>query len=294
MRIVSLLPSLTELVCKLGRGDELVGVTHECDYPEFVSTLPRLTRSRIDAKLSSLQIDSLVAEQGGSLYELDEELLRELEPDIVLTQAQCDVCAVNEAKTREIAELLPRKPMVESFAPVNLAGVHAMFRKVGELIDRREQAERLASEFQNVAAKFARECPAHQLTIVHIEWIDPPFCSGHWNPEILKFAGATELVGAAGETSRRISWEEIARTDPDSLLVAPCGFDLERTESEWDEVKTRPEVAQLRAVQENRVLLADGNSFFSRPGPRLLDSMQLVADAVRSWREYASAKAQAT
>ncbi len=293
MRIVSLLPSLTELVCKLGRGESLVGVTHECDYPEFVSRLPRLTRSRIDAELSSAQIDSLVAEQGGSLYELDETLLKKLEPDLILTQAQCDVCAVNEATTREIAARLTKPPIVESFAPVDLAGVHAMFLEVGELIERRGEAERLVAEFHAAAAeKLAESQPATPLTVVHIEWIDPPFCSGHWNPEILELAGARELIGAAGEASRRISWEEISKADPDALLVAPCGFDLERTRSEWELARSSPEVASLRAVREGRVQLADGNSFFSRPGPRLLDSMLLAADAVRSWTAAAKTMSQ--
>src|SRR5947209_7232537 len=156
MRIVSLLPSLTELVCALGRGDELVGVTHECDYPPGVEFLPHLTRSRIGAAATGAEIDRAVSEAGGSLYELDADGLAELRPDLILTQEQCDVCAVNEATVRRVAATLPGSPRVESVNPTELAGVHAMFRRVGDLLGARAEAEALVSSFEATASEIAR------------------------------------------------------------------------------------------------------------------------------------------
>ncbi len=191
MRIVSLLPSLTELVCALGRGDELVGVTHECDYPPGVELLPHLTRSKIPRDASSAVIDALVAGQGGSLYDLDEATLADLRPDLILTQEQCDVCAVNEATVRRAALKLRGRPAVESVNPTDLAGIFAMFRLVGELLDARIEAESLIRGFHETAATIAlRLFRRTRPSVVVLEWLDPPFSSGHWNPEIISLARA--------------------------------------------------------------------------------------------------------
>lgn len=281
MRIVSLLPSLTELVCAIGRGDELVGVTHECDFPPGVELLPRLTHSRIPEEASSGAIDAMVAGQGGSLYDLDAAGLAELKPDLILTQQQCDVCAVNEATVRRTAVALPGMPHVESVNPTGLAGVFAMFRRVGELLDAGSEAEELVARFEATAAALAhRLVDRRRARTVLLEWFDPPYSSGHWNPEIIALAGGEELLACAGARSRRVGWEEIHRADPDVILLAPCGFTIDRSETELSSLVARPEWADLRAARSGHVALADGSAYFSRPGPRLEASLRIAAAAL--------------
>jgi iron complex transport system substrate-binding protein len=282
MRIVSLLPSLTELVCALGRGEDLVGVTHECDFPPDVgATRPRLTRSRIAADAPSAAIDAMVVAEGGHLYDLDASRLAGLRPDLILTQAQCDVCAVNEARVRRVAAALPGPPHVESVNPTDLAGVFAMFRRVGERLDAREAAEGLIAQFEATAAAIARRRAGRdEPRTLLLEWTDPPFLSGHWNPELVALAGGREVLGRAGAPSRRATWGEIAAADPDVILLSPCGFSLERTEAELPPLATRPEWATLSAVRHGRVVLVDGSSYFSRPGPRLEASLRIAAAAI--------------
>ncbi len=224
MRIVSLLPSLTELVCALGRGDELVGVTHECDFPPGVERLPHLTRSRIPAAASSAEIDALVSEHRGSLYELDDARLAGLRPELILTQAQCDVCAVEEAATRRAAAALPGSPPVESVNPTDLAGLHAMFRQVGDLLGARPEADALVDRFESAAGEIARRRRGRPVVrVVHLEWLDPPFSSGHWNPELFALAGGLELLSRPGRSS---CWLLAASpsTGP-SPICPPCSPD---------------------------------------------------------------------
>jgi iron complex transport system substrate-binding protein len=281
MRIVSLLPSLTELVAALGQEAGLVGVTHECDFPPGVERLPHLTRSWIPASASSSAIDSLVAEQGGSLYELDARLLGQLRPDLILTQAQCDVCAVNEATVRRVAAGLPGAPCVESVNPTCLADVHAMFRRAGNLVGAGDKAERLIAEFAATVTEVARRRQARPpRRALLLEWFDPPYASGHWNPEILTLAGGVEPIGRAGARSRRLAWEDVAAADPEIILLAPCGFTLDRSEAELPLLLARPEWTRLTAVQADGVFLVDGSAYFSRPGPRLEASLRIAAAAI--------------
>jgi len=288
MRIVSLLPSLTELVCDLGRGDELVGVTHECDYPGGVEKLPHLTRSRIPSAATGGEIDALVSQQAGSLYELDEDLLAELRPVLILTQEQCDVCAVNEVTVRRAAGRLPGQPTVESVNPTTLAEVFAMFRRVAVLLDRVEQAETMVAKFEATAREIARRqaIPGNSRPTIEpprvllLEWLAPPFCSGHWNPEIFQLGGGIDPIGRSGEKSRRITWDDVAASRPDVILVSPCGYALDRGESELDQLGDRPEWFDLAAVRNGRVAVVDGSAYFSRPGPRLETSLRIVAAAI--------------
>ena len=243
--------------------------------------LPHLTRSRIPAAATSGAIDALVSEQGGSLYDLDAELLAQLRPDLILTQEQCDVCAVNEATVRRVAAKLPGSPHVESVNPLDIAGVHAVFRRVGELLDAKKEAEALVAAFHATAAEIARrrEGIAPRSTLL-LEWFDPPFSAGHWNPEIVALAGGTEVIGKTGERSRRITWEAILEADPSLILLSPCGFSVERGESEMASLRDRPEWARLQAVQAGAVTLVDGSAYFSRPGPRLEESLRIAAAAI--------------
>lgn len=282
MRIVSLLPSLTELVCALGRRDDLVGVTHECDYPASVRELPKLTSSLIPAEATGAEIDAMVSEQQGGLYSLDESLLEALRPDLILTQEQCDVCAVNERTVRRAAARLPGQPHVESVDPRTLDDVFAMFRRVGELVDRPVEAEYLVAGFhRTVRWIYEFITPTRpRPRVLLLEWLDPPFCSGHWNPDVIRLAGGEEVLGRSGERSRRVTWAEIAAAEPEVIILALCGFELDRAERELAVVADRPEWRALPAVREGRVALADGSAFFSRPGPRLEVGLRIAAGAM--------------
>jgi iron complex transport system substrate-binding protein len=283
MRVVSLLPSLTELVCALGKREQLVGVTHECDYPQGVETLPHLTRSRIPADAQGAEIDSLVSEQGGSLYELDERLLAALSPDLILTQEQCDVCAVNEETVRRVAFNLPSLPHVESINPLTLGGVLDVFRRVGSLLDAVEAADTLVQGFQTTMAEIERRLEESRIPrrrILLLEWLDPPYCSGHWNPEIVELAGGVETIGSIGERSRRITWDEVSAAKPSLLLLSICGFNLERARSEFERIRDRPEWRTFQSRDAVEVVVVDGSAYFSRPGPRLETSLRIAAAAI--------------
>ena len=281
MRIVSLLPSLTELVFALGRGQDLVGVTHECDFPPEAERLPPLTASQIAADASSAAIDAEVAAQGGSLYTLDARRLEQLRPDLILTQAQCDVCAVNERTVRDVAATLPGGPRVESVNPTDLAGVHAMFRRVGTLLGEDEAAEGLIASFGRLAGEIARRRRGQERPgVALLEWVDPPYIAGHWNPELIELAGGREILGLAGAVSRRTTWAEVARAAPEVVLLSPCGFGLARTESELAALADVESWRALPAVRSGRLALVDGSAFFSRPGPRLDQSLAIAAAAI--------------
>jgi iron complex transport system substrate-binding protein len=286
MRIVSLLPSLTELVCALGHQESLVGVTHECDFPPGVESLPHLTRSWMDTDASSTEIDELVSAQHQGLYELDEGLLAELKPDLILTQEQCDVCAVNEETVREAAGRLQGSPIVESFNPTDLEGVFAMFRRVGELLDCASEAGSIVAGFKLSAGEIARLKRAagtrasSPRRVLLLEWLDPPFCSGHWNPEIIDRAGGVEVIGQPGQPARRLTWKQVVASKPDVVIAAPCGFNLPRAEFELKKIDHRPEWRELPAVQRGAVVVVDGSAFFSRPGPRLETSLRIAAAAI--------------
>lgn len=281
MRIASLLPSLTELICALGRGDDLVGVTHECDYPARVKRLPHVTHSRIPDNSSSREIDTLVAEQGGSLYRLDADALAALRPELILTQEQCDVCAVNEATVRRTAAALPGSPQVESVNPTDLAGVFAMFRRVGTLLGAADAAEALIARFEATSRLIAARLGERpRPSTVLLEWLDPPFTSGHWNPELINLAGGRELLAKPGERSRRIDWEELRLADPEVVILAPCGCTLDRGDVELAPLLARPEWKALRAARSGQVVLVDGSAYFAPPGPRLEDSLRIAATAL--------------
>ena len=269
MRIVSLLPSLTELVCALGHRDDLVGVTHECDYPEGVAALPHLTRSRIPSAATGAEIDALVSAQGGSLYELDAGLLARLEPDLILTQEQCDVCAVNEATVRLVAAALPGAPPVESVNPTCMDDVHGMFLRVGSLLgaEARGRAEGLVRKFVETSAAIGlrRDRRPKPRTLL-LEWLDPPFTSGHWNPEIIAAADGVEPLARPARSRGGLTGLRSRRPprggDRGALRVRPGSG-----RAEMEAVVDRSEWQGLPAVRDGRVVLADGSAYFSRPGP---------------------------
>jgi len=250
MRIVSLLPSATEMICALGLRDQLVGVTHECDFPESVVTLPRVTKTVIPHDAGSAQIDALVRDRARNrtaLYQLDVPALKALRPDLVVTQALCDVfeCMLKVAHAAGATD----------------QGDTA----IAELIRRTERI-----------AERCRRLPAHP-SVIFLEWIDPLFCGGHWNPELVQLAGGRELIGKAGARSRRIELEKLRHADPDVVFIACCGFSAERASTDLPLLKRKPGWDELKAVKRNRVIVADGSAYFNRPGPRLVDSLEKLA-----------------
>src|SRR5215471_18503057 len=278
MRIVSLLPSATEIVCELGLGDQLVGVTHECDYPPFVRELPRVTRTLIPHDATSRDIDELVRERlktQRALYTLDMPKLELLRPELIVTQALCDVCAVAEAEVKAAACSLPGQPRVVNLEPTRLADVFDGIRLVATAAGVPQHAERVIASLQDrvdtVTAQSARI--THRPRVVLLEWIDPPFCSGHWSPELVRLAGGVEGIGQEGLPSRTTAWNEIVAFNPEVLVIACCGFTTERTMHDLPILRSYPHFYELAVVHERKVFVVDGNAYFSRPGPRLVDSL---------------------
>jgi iron complex transport system substrate-binding protein len=285
MRIVSLLPSATEIVCQLGLGDQLVGVTHECDFPPFVSRLPKVTRTLIPHDATSREIDDLVRERlktRRALYTLDMPTLESLKPDLLVTQALCDVCAVAEEEVRAAACSLPGWPRVINLEPTRLSEVFDCLRLVGEACGIATRAEEVVAELQGRVEAIARRSREIQRSrrVVLLEWIDPPFCSGHWSPELVRLAGGHEGVGREGQPSRRVEWEEIVRFDPEVMVIACCGFNTERTLQDVPILRGYERFDELSCVRTGEVFIVDGNAYFSRPGPRLVDSLEILAPLI--------------
>ncbi len=281
-RIVSLLPSATEIVCALGLGDRLVGVTHECDWPPSVQALPKLTSSRIPKGAPQQVIDRAVkAElgQGAGLYDLDEERLAALEPDLIVTQALCAVCAVSIETVTEAVCRMPGEARIVNLEPHCLADVWETIRLVAQAAGVAERGRKLVGEIAQRIAAVEQAVGARAATpsVVLLEWLDPPFACGHWSPEIVTRAGGRELLGRAGAPSYEVDLDALAVADPEILIIACCGCDLARTRREAASWLAQPAVQRLQAVHAGRVFLVDGNAYFSRPGPRLVDSLEMLA-----------------
>lgn len=285
MRIVSLLPSATEIVCALGLEDQLVGVTHECDYPPFVRQLPKVTHTLIPAEAPSAEIDRLVRDRlrtSRALYTLDLPTLERLRPDLIVTQALCDVCAVAEEEVRAAACLLPHGPAVINLEPQTLPQVFAAVREVGRVAGINGKAEDVVRELTaRVDAVAARaDGLRHRPRVALLEWLDPPFSCGHWNPELVRLAGGVEGLGREGMPSRTLRWDEVIAWQPEVVFIACCGFGLERTMDDIPRLQSVTGWQDLPAVRLGRVYVADGSHYFSRPGPRLVDSLEILAHAL--------------
>jgi iron complex transport system substrate-binding protein len=285
MRVVSLLPSATEIVCALGLSDALVGVSHECDYPaEVVRDLPRLTRSAIPAGpgVTSAEIDAAVAErlrQGAGLYDLDEACLADLKPDLVITQELCDVCAVSYTEVCRIAARLPGDPPVLSLQPADIAGILGDVRAVAGALGAPERGARLAEHLRARLAQAARPSLAAERPprVFAMEWMDPPYAGGHWVPEMIELAGGRDVLGRAGQKSFRLTWEQVAAARPEIILVIPCGYTAAAAQAEFAAQPEPPGWGALPAVQSGRVHFLEANDFFSRPAPRVVDGVELLA-----------------
>jgi iron complex transport system substrate-binding protein len=281
-RIVSLLPSATEIVCALGLEASLVGVTHECDFPPTVKGKPVLTASRIShATMSSREIDHAVRSQldgHGSIYELDERLLAELKPDLVITQELCEVCAVSYKTVLEAARLLEADARVVSLEPNTIRDIFANIRTVGELTGRDAEADALVRELTvrlDSLAVLLTQVETRPRTLV-LEWLEPPFAPGHWVPEQVAFAGGDAGLGAVGEKSRVASAEDIQAYAPEVIVLAPCGYYKEETLRALEGARLPRGWHELPAVRNGNVWAVDATSYFSRPGPRVVEGAEIL------------------
>jgi len=283
-RIASLIPSATEIVHALGAQDRLVGRSHECDFPASVQALPVLTEAKIDLSGSSRAIDERVRtllQEALSVYRVFDERLRDLAPDVVLTQAQCEVCAVSLGDVKEaVCTWLDDAPRLIALEPDSLDDVWADVRRVADALDLPERGARLAETLQMrmdaVEQQAARA--AHRPRVACIEWVDPLMVGGHWIPTLAQKAGGQPVLSGAGAPAPRITWDELRAADPDVIVVMPCGFGLERTRREVPALTQQLGWDDLQAVRSGQVYLTDGNHYFNRPGPRLVESLEILAE----------------
>ena len=277
MRIVSLVPSATEMLFALGLGPDLIAVTHECDYPPAARELPKITRDRLPAGLSSAEIDAAVKEMtlgGESIYELDADTLADLQPDLIVTQALCTVCAVSYHDVRAIAQELDPQPQVISLDPHTIGEVLGDARTLADATNTKDAAVDLVQDASaridrvRIAVKNARRRPR----VAALEWLDPPFAAGHWTPQLIDYAGGEDVLGFPGEPSEETTWQFVTAAQPDIVIVMPCGYDAEIAHREAEMHRD-----QLAAIGAGEVVAVDASSYFSRPGPRIIDGLELLA-----------------
>jgi iron complex transport system substrate-binding protein len=276
VRIVSLVPSATEMLFALGLGDDVTGVTHECDYPAEARERPQVTRDVIGPGLSAPEIDRAVrdkTENGEAIYELDEHALARLQPDLIVTQALCPVCAVSYDDVKTIAARLDPEPQVISLDPRTLGEVLGDVRTLAEATDAKDAGVDLvqdaASRIDRVRLAVRAAAP---VPVVALEWLAPVYTAGHWTPQMIEYAGGLDVIGLPGEPSERHSWEEVAAGGPEVAVVMPCGYDAERAAEEAYDYAD-----ELEALRVRRVVAVDASAYFSRPGPRLIDGLELMA-----------------
>ena len=276
MRIVSLVPHATELLFALGLGDDVVAVTHECDFPREVLELPHVTRDVLPPGLGAADIDAAVRErtaQGKAIYELDENHLIDLEPDLIVTQELCLVCAVSYDDVVKVAEEIPSLPRVISLDPKTLGEAMGDIRTIAQATGARDAALDLVTRQRKRIDDVRRAVlNADPVPVAAIEWLDPVFIAGHWTPQIVDLAGGRDVLGFAGEHSEQSTWETVAAARPEVVVVMPCGYDAERARDEAVRY-----AAQLRSTGCKRVVAVDAAAYFSRPGPRLVDGLELMA-----------------
>jgi iron complex transport system substrate-binding protein len=286
MRVCSLLPGATEIAFALGLGDDVVGVTHECDYPAEARQKPVVVRSLIDSnRMTSLEIDRWVGERLGSnqsLYLVDEERLREAAPDIILTQGLCDVCAIDYNEVVAVSETLAKKPKIVSLTPNCLTDVLDDVTRVGEATGQRHRAERFVQELEQRISSVRKQAAGSSARprVACLEWFDPVYAAGHWVPEMVELAGGHDVLGRQGEPSEKTDWKKVLELAPDVIVLMPCGFDMQRTAKEATTLEQLEGWHDLPAVKAGRVFAVNGHAFFSRPGPRLVDGLEILAHII--------------
>ncbi len=286
MRICSFLPSTTEIICELGLADNLIGITHECDYPEAVNSKERVIMSSIDHKtLSSKEIDDLVTENsknGKSTYLVDKDKLKAANPDIIFTQGLCEVCAVSGNQVLEAVEVLENRPEIISLEPGTVDEVLESIVTIGNATGKSEQAGELVASLKkridiirNISLR-ERDKPR----VFCLEWLEPPFVAGHWVPDMVEIAGGDNGLRSKGEQSVKVKWDDILDFAPHYIFVMPCGFNIDKTINEIDAVTSNSIWHQTPASQKGNVYLVDANSYFSRPGPRIVDGIEIIARTI--------------
>lgn len=283
-RIISLIASATEIVCALGFESQMVGRSHECDFPASVKRLPVCTSPKFEVEGLSYEIDERVKailQEALSVYRVDADLLERLRPTHIITQSQCEVCAVSLRDVEQaVCQFTSSQPVVVSLEPNALADVWSDIHRVAAALNALERGEELVTRLRRrmdqitAQARTARSRP----TVACVEWIEPLMAAGNWAPELVEMAGGVNLFGEAGKHSPWMSWEELVAADPDVIFISPCGFDIARTTEETDLLTGKLEWPELKAVKENRVFVADGNQYFNRPGPRLVESLEILAE----------------
>lgn len=284
LRIVSLLPSATETVAALGLTDYLVGRSHECDYPPAVQSLPVCTEARLNSQKNSGEIDQDVQQlmqSALSIYEIKTDVLEELQPTHIITQDQCDACAVSMAQAQEAtSQLVSSQPEIISLQGNVLTEVWADMKKVADRlgIDSKQALADLQARVDACTRVTDEVSTENRPRVASIEWIDPLMSGGNWIPELIKLAGGEPVLDETGARSRYLQWQDLINTDPDYIIITPCGFDLERTRQEAEMLLANSDWQNLKAVKNNQVYLTDGNAYFNRPGPRLVDSLEILAE----------------
>ena len=286
MNICSLLPSATEILFALGLGDQVAGITHECDYPPETRTIRVLTRCAFDSEgKTAKEIDQTVRElaaSGGSLYKIDQEQLRSADPDLIVTQDLCHVCAITPDDVEKAITILPRKPAVLSLNPSFLGDVFADMKRVADAAG--VNGDNVIRSLQDRVQRIEGADHVHKPTVGCIEWLEPLWRSGHWVPEMVTLAGGKEVLAVAGKPSRSVSWQELEEKDPEILIFMPCGFSLSRLRDEYDRLKGSYPWSKLKAQQLQQIYLVDANAYFSRSGPRLVEGLELLAEILHPER----------
>jgi iron complex transport system substrate-binding protein len=296
LRIVSLLPAATEIAAGLGLLDQVVGVSHECDFPEEASARPRVTHCPVhNAGLTSGEVDQWVRRalrDNGTIYTIDEQLLRDLQPDVILTQKLCDVCAVGYGTVARLAETLPGRPKVVNLEPTSLSDIFDDIRRVAQACCVSARAEQLVASLSERLETVRRKADpiSHRPHCFLMEWVDPPFCSGHWGPELVQIAGGHDSLGRRHQPSTQVDWREVVNTRPEIIVLALCGYDINRARRDYELLRSFPDFDSLPAAHDGEIYLVDASAYFARPGPRIVDSLEILAGILhpREFHEFAS------
>jgi len=283
MRIVSLLPAATEISAALGLMDQVVGVSHECDFPEQASQRPRVTHCPIHGrKMVSREVDEWVRRalrDNGTIYTIDEPLLQKLQPDVILTQKLCDVCAVGYGTVAKLAQTLPGPPRVVNLEPTSLADVFDDIRLIAQACDvpdpGEELIENLSARVENVRKRAATISDRPHCFLM--EWVDPPFCSGHWGPELVEIAGGDDSLGRKHQPSAQIEWQQVLDARPEIIVLALCGYDIDRARHDYKTLRRLPGFDSMRTANNHQVYVVNASAYFARPGPRIVESLEILA-----------------
>ena len=296
IQIVSLLPAATEITAALGLMEQVVGVSHECDFPEEANARPRVTHCPVhNAGLASGEVDQWVRRalrDNGTIYTIDEPLLRELRPDVILTQKLCDVCAVGYGTVARLAETLPGPPQVVNLEPTSLTDIFDDIRRVAETCRVPDRADkviaRLSERVELVRNRADRI--SHRPHCFLMEWVDPPFCSGHWGPELVEIAGGRDSLGRNRQLSAQVDWREVIGARPEIMVLALCGYDINYARRDYELLQSFPDFDSIPAVLEGEIYLVNASAYFARPGPRIVDSLEILAGILhpREFPEFAS------